>query len=157
MNRDELVDNYLEKLEQTWEALSRRIHAELRHQTVEGITASQYFLLREISHRRRVTVSDVAAGLGVTLSAVTALAEKLSRSGLICRTRDPHDRRVVWLELTRKGAEVLEVCRESRNRVLRRYLGRLAPEDLQRLVAIYRQLASMLEAEDARKSHGEGG
>jgi len=154
---EELIDSCLEQLEVAWQALSRRIHGELRHQIAEGITLSQFFLLREIAHRGRVTVSEVAAGLGVTLSAVTALAEKLSRAGLITRSRDPADRRVVWLELTGKGAEMLEICREGRNRVLRRYLGRLPPEDLERLVNIYRRLVSAVEAEEGPGGERQGG
>ena len=154
---DELINSCLEQLEEAWQALSRRIHGELRQHIAEGITVSQFFLLREIAQRGRVTVSEVAAGFGVTLSAVTALAEKLSRAGLISRTRDPHDRRVVWLELTRQGTEILEICREGRNRVLRRYLGRLSPEDLRRLVSIYRRLVSTLEAEEGRGSQEQGG
>lgn len=154
---EELIDSCLEQLQVAWQALSRRIHGELRHQIAEGMTLSQFFLLHEIAHRGRVTVSEVAASLGVTLSAVTALAEKLSRAGLISRSRDAGDRRVVWLELTGKGTEMLEICREGRNRVLRRYLGRLPPEDLQRLVNIYRRLVSAVEAEEGSGGEAQGG
>ncbi|QXJ31994.1 MarR family winged helix-turn-helix transcriptional regulator [Saccharolobus shibatae] len=48
----------------------------------------------------------------VTQSAITAATDKLEAKGLVRRVRDNRDRRVVLVEITPKGMEVLENANE---------------------------------------------
>jgi DNA-binding MarR family transcriptional regulator len=49
------------------------------------------------------TMSETAATLGITTGTLTVAIDRLVRKGYVERKRDPGDRRVVRIELTRKG------------------------------------------------------
>jgi DNA-binding MarR family transcriptional regulator len=97
--------------------------------------------------RGRATVSEVAAELGVTLAAVTALANKLVRTGWVGRYRDERDRRVVWMELTPEGREVLARAQAARREVFKRYFGCLSGEEVGVLCQMMKKVLVKLQQE----------
>ncbi len=127
--------------------IGRRMHAELDAHMVSGITGSQFFVLKTISAKGRLTVSEVAEALGVSLSAITALVDRLAPAGLVVRSRDEKDRRLVWLQVTDKGREVLASCVQGRRRVAIKYFGQLPEKDLENLLEVYEKILAMLKAE----------
>lgn len=148
------IEHYFSRLEEVFMEMSRRLHVELAGQMVAGITGSQFLVLKIISGRGRVTVSGVADGLGVSLSAITALADRLVKAGLVVRSRDENDRRLVWLEVTERGREVFNRCNEGRKKVGTKYFGRLGEADLRKLIEIYEKLLSFMRAENAGEKAG---
>lgn len=128
--------------------IARKLHVELDGQNAPGITGSQFFVLRQICSRGRLTVSEVAEKLGVSLSAITALVDRLVKSGLVVRSRDGKDRRLVWLEATEKGEETMESCMEGRKKVVEKYFSRLPEEDLQKLIDVYEKILFMIKADE---------
>lgn len=52
------------------------------------------------------TMTTIAAGLGISTAAVTGIADKLEKLGLIERIRGSQDRRSVWLKLTPAGVSL---------------------------------------------------
>lgn len=137
----------LERLEEVTLQLMRRMHAKMEGSTPE-VTGSQFFVLKRIHERGRMTVSVLAEEIGVSLSAVTALMDRLVKSGYVTRSRDEGDRRLVWLEVTPQGEEVLKACLARCKQVMERYLGQLSGEDLEQLVKIYEKLLTIMEQED---------
>jgi uncharacterized protein YeaO (DUF488 family)/DNA-binding MarR family transcriptional regulator len=76
-----------------------------------GLTAAQHQLLLAIrGHRdpRGPTVGEVADYLLLRHHSTVELVDRAYLAGLVCRTRDPDDRRNVRLQLTRAGARTLE-------------------------------------------------
>ncbi len=86
--------------------------------------------------------------LGVTLSAVTALINRLHRMGLVSRERQEKDRRQVWISITPKGLKVLENVEERRNLLLALYLSRVPDNELQQLLSLLQQAVDLFECED---------
>ena len=60
------------------------------------------------------TLGDLAAAEQVRAPTVSRLAAEMERIGLIRRREDPHDARVVHVEMTAKGRRVLGKGRELR-------------------------------------------
>jgi DNA-binding MarR family transcriptional regulator len=60
------------------------------------------------------TLGDLAAAEQVRAPTVSRLAAEMERIGLIRRCEDPHDARVVHVEMTAKGRRVLGKGRELR-------------------------------------------
>ena len=76
-----------------------------------GLTPSQYLLLlgvRASIDTRGPTVGDMAEFLVLRHHSVVALVDRVSAAGLIRRTTDADDGRVVRLSLTAEGARRLE-------------------------------------------------
>ncbi len=145
------VEKYFARMDEIFAGMVRRLHAELENQMVSGITGSQFFVLKNINNRGRLTVSEVAEDLGVSLSAITALVDRLVKAGLVFRSRDEQDRRLVWLQATDKGKEILGRCVEGRKRVAVKYFSRLPEEDLEKLIEIYEKIISLMRTEEKEK------
>jgi MarR family transcriptional regulator, organic hydroperoxide resistance regulator len=86
--------------------------------------------------------------LGVTLSAVTALINRLHRMGLVTRERQEKDRRQVWISITPKGMQVLEDVEERRNLLLAVYLSRVPEDERQQLLELLQRAIKLFERED---------
>ncbi|MCX4388732.1 MarR family winged helix-turn-helix transcriptional regulator [Micromonospora peucetia] len=92
------------------------------HQDVEiaelGLTPATARALHELDPDRPLPARDLAEGLGCDRSNVTALVDKLERSGLVERRTDPADRRQKTLVVTGPGrqvrARVRQVMSDSR-------------------------------------------
>ncbi|ACV64819.1 transcriptional regulator, MarR family [Desulfofarcimen acetoxidans DSM 771] len=143
------LEIYMKRWEDVFQSIIRRLHNELGKNLVKGITGSQVFVMKKIHERGRSTVSEVAEDLCVSLSAVTSLVDKLCKFDYVNRQRDDNDRRLVWLELTPKGNDILGTCLSARRQVVQRYLRQLPEEDIEKLLDIYEKLLKIMQAEDA--------
>jgi len=86
--------------------------------------------------------------LGVTLSAVTALINRLHKMGLVTRERKEKDRRQVWITITPKGLEVLEDVEEKRNLLLALYLAKVPENEREQLLELLQRTVKLFENED---------
>jgi MarR family transcriptional regulator, 2-MHQ and catechol-resistance regulon repressor len=71
-----------------------------------GLTLNDYEALRLLADAegRRLRRVDLAAELSLSASGVTRLLEGLEEDRLVVRATCPHDRRVVYAQLTDEGA-----------------------------------------------------
>lgn len=141
----------LERLDAVFQQLFRRLHARLVRSLPEGLTGSQFFALKLIFMRGKMTVSEMAEEHGVSLSAVTAMVDRLHRLGYVERQRDEADRRVVWLSLTPQGEELVRSCLAARRAVLEHYLSRLPAQDVVALVGIFEKLLAIFAQEETEE------
>ena len=74
-------------------------------------------------------LTDLAAAEGVTQPAMTQLVQRLEREGLATRAADPADRRVVLVEVTPAGIDLLQRRRAVRARHLAGLLEGVSEED----------------------------
>jgi DNA-binding MarR family transcriptional regulator len=153
MEQDKVHD-YLSMLEDVFGELVRRLHMELGQHLIQGITASQFVVLNRIKKKGRMTVSEIADGIGVSLSAITAVSDRLHKAGMLQRRRDENDRRLVWLENTPEGDRVVETINAGRCKVVGKYFGQLPPEDFEKLIEIHEKLLVIMRREAAEKHKG---
>jgi len=110
----------------------------------QALTHPQFFMLKRLESGP-ATVSEAAEYLGVSLSAVTSMADRLVKTGYVARNRSESDRRHVWLELTVAGRKALEESVKMRREVIYGLLGRLPEEDLEALHSIYSRLLGLIK------------
>ncbi|NPV79407.1 MAG: MarR family transcriptional regulator [Firmicutes bacterium] len=96
-----------------------------------ALTDVQFAALRYIFLHDPPAASELAEGLGISGAAVTKLADRLERKGLIARKPDPGDRRTLRLVLTDEGRSITED-------IMRREQGRF-DEILERMPASSRE------------------
>lgn len=95
------------------------------------------FLIRELKNGQPLTISAIANKIGVTLAAVTHQINTLEKQGFVKRLSDIGDRRIVIIELTKKGSgQVLKLKKEfaRKTQLLAGFLGEKDTKDLIRLV-----------------------
>ncbi len=76
-----------------------------------GLTITQLGALFVIATRHECRLKDLAADLHINASAVTTLATRLERAGLVATERSQTDRRALCLRLTQTGREALDQTR----------------------------------------------
>lgn len=142
------IDALFSLMEEVGQGIFRELHPCVI-EALPGATVQQMGVALMLLQRGgRISVTDLANELGVTLSAVTAGANRMIRAGLLRRYRDSRDRRVVWLELTPAGRDAVEKFREVRNGVLRRVFSALSGKDVVDLFRIMEKLRNSLVKEE---------
>jgi DNA-binding MarR family transcriptional regulator len=99
-------------------------------------------------------MSSLSRELGISLSAVTQIADRLERAGLAERTADEGDRRVRNLRLTARGVAMMRQRRERRVRRILQVLRSLSPEQRQKILDAVQLLAQAAQ-EHATDDSGE--
>ena len=139
--------NYIEEIDHVFSRLIYRVRVLHNRYTVDEITDTQYVVLRAL-RKAPCNTSFLAQMLGVTLSAVTALINRLHRMGLVTRERQEKDRRQVWIYITPKGLQVLENVEERRNLLLAVYLSHVPEDERQHLLELLQKAVKLFERED---------
>lgn len=75
-----------------------------------GITYPQYLALVALSSKEGQTVSELGDRLHLESNTLTPLIKRLEAAGLVTRTRDKQDERVVRLGLTPDGRNLAETA-----------------------------------------------
>ena len=122
--------------------------------TVDEITDTQYVVLRAL-RKAPCNTSFLAHMLGVTLSAVTALINRLHKMGLVTRERQEQDRRQVWISITDKGLAVLENVEERRNLLFALYLSRVPEDEREQLLDLLKDVVELFDREDILEEEDE--
>lgn len=139
--------NYIEEIDHVFSRLIYRVRVLHNRYTVDEVTDTQYVVLRAL-RKAPCNTSFLAQMLGVTLSAVTALINRLHRMGLVTRERQEKDRRQVWIYITPKGLQVLENVEERRNLLLAVYLSHVPEDERQQLLELLQKAVKLFERED---------
>lgn len=124
--------------------LNRRLRREL---APLGITGGQAALLWAIRSNPGMGLLELAELEGVSAPAMSAHVDRLEAAGLVARRRSERDRRRVELEVTEEGLRILRSARRRRTAWLAERLGRLEPDDLERIDAALPALERLLEDE----------
>jgi DNA-binding MarR family transcriptional regulator len=95
--------------------------------------------------------NELAADLGLSSSASTALIDRLEREGIAERYPHPNDRRRTLVRLTDRGRAVVELSRQW----LLAGLHDIPPGDHQAVATTLRSIAGRLSERSAQVAHGE--
>jgi DNA-binding MarR family transcriptional regulator len=113
-----------------------------------AISMPHIFLLSFIKIQGTSIVSDIANHLGVTLSAVTSLVDKLVDMQLVNRRRSEQDRRQVLLEITPEGLDVLSKVEENRDRVLEKSFRGISDEKVKIFFEVHNAIYENIISDD---------
>lgn len=96
----------------------------------DGLTVTQLRLLSHLADREGLSNAELADLLYVTRPSVSALLERLQRSGFIRREVAPNDRRGICIWLEPRGRDVVSSLREDLREYTARLMAELSPADL---------------------------
>jgi DNA-binding MarR family transcriptional regulator len=99
------------------------------------------------------TAGWLARGLGVSLSTMTGIIDRLCEHRMVTRGEDPDDRRATRVALTDTGREVVERFYAVRQELMTRWLSRLSLEQLEDAAKTVTALADA--AADLAREDGE--
>ena len=117
-----------------------------------GLTLQQYFTLVAIQQLNGCTMSALAARTHHSFGTMTGIIDRLVRQNFVERQSHPTDRRVVLVQLTEGGQEILAhiaAMREEQVDAVLATLGELQVHHLVRLVSQYMEVAGIADADAA--------
>lgn len=138
---------YIKELDMVFSRLIYRFRVLFSRYTVDEITDTQYIVLRSL-RKGSCNTSYLAQVLGVTLSAVTALVNRLYKMELVERERKEVDRRQVWISITVRGLKVLKDVEDKRYLLMAVYLSRLPDSEREEALQMLKRMIALFERED---------
>ncbi|WHY79613.1 MarR family transcriptional regulator [Neobacillus sp. WH10] len=136
----ELIDRYT--------TVSFQVHKKaeslIKGQIGDDLTNDQHYVLRYISQSGECTSSELADAFEVNKSAITAIINRMADKGLIKRTRDENDRRVVYLTLTEEGKTLYHNCQEKIQFLVESIITQFEESEIRNFINTFEKLAGIL-------------
>jgi len=121
------------------------------------ITTEQYEVLVSVKYLGdRVNITDIAKWLRRSTNSVSMIVDRMVKVGLVTRKRDRSDRRVVYVAITSKGENILELASPACWETIKELLSPLSHEDKRTFVSLldminYKALEYLNPGEDIRE------
>jgi DNA-binding MarR family transcriptional regulator len=117
-----------------------------------SLTIAQLKSLFFVSNHGCTNLTKLAAALGVTPTNTTGIVDRLVKQGLVSRTENVQDRRMLLLRATGKGEELVTKLRERRRGYMSEVLSRMSVDELATLA---QGLTSLIRATEAQEGENE--
>jgi DNA-binding MarR family transcriptional regulator len=112
-----------------------------------GLSTRQYWALTHLDQRQGRPMAELGQLLLTDKSNVTGIVDRLEQGGLVRRTIQPSDRRVILIKLTAKGRRLREQVEAQHEARVRALMSAIDAERLQALRAQLALIAGSIESE----------
>jgi DNA-binding MarR family transcriptional regulator len=109
--------------------MHRSMHSWTHFAKSSGLSMAQFSVLMQLYYKGACGMSEISERFDVTPAAASQIVEKLVQGGWLEREEDPSDRRAKLLNLSPKGAKLIEDGMNERYRWLDDLVSRLSPEE----------------------------
>lgn len=124
------LDQLVHRIELAFRAFTRNVRANLSN-IHPAITKPQLFMLHTIQQYNQCKLTQLAEVLEVKPSAITVMIDRLEKVGLVERISDPSDRRVIIVQPTESGIDVLQKAHIVRTEAIKRYLNHFSQKEIE--------------------------
>jgi MarR family transcriptional regulator, organic hydroperoxide resistance regulator len=122
-DKAQLVADIIDNIRRVFQVVNE--HSK-RAEKVTGITGPQLWAIKTISQESPIMVSELARRMYLHPATVVGILDRLEKQDLVARVRSTVDRRVVRIELTKKGQDVVKKAPEVAQGLLVRGLEQLS-------------------------------
>ncbi|MFT9849245.1 MarR family winged helix-turn-helix transcriptional regulator [Aneurinibacillus sp. REN35] len=137
---------YYDRIHRALHIFHRRIAKDIAAEVETCLTTPQFIFMSLLAERGH-TVGELAEFGGVKPSAVTAMVDRMVRYDMVIRERDPNDRRVVILHLSKKGEASFYHAKQRRMDIASRYFSHLTSSERTAFLQVYEKLAAITDTE----------
>src|SRR5918911_3269253 len=140
---DEYGAGRIQQIIEQWHQVSRCLFSsQAQDWLTVDLTMPQLKTLLCVAQSGDATSGQIARGLGVSLSTVTGIVDRLSEQGLVSRREDPDDRRITRVQATPTGRDLVTRLLRYRDERLTGMLTSLSPDELETVERAFDYLAS---------------
>lgn len=134
----------IERFDKLMMQLMRELHINNVIEFIDtDLTPGQFMVGTILQQRETCTMSEIANALGVSLSAITGIIDRMVKHSFVERLRDESDRRLVRVQLTKKGTSLITQANTHRQNDLQAIFGNLNEEDRLTLLGIIEKIIEM--------------
>lgn len=144
------MDN--ESITELSQKVSDRLEALYGKELVEGLSLSKYRVLSILEKRGSLSIKSIVEITGKVQSSVSEVTERMVRTGLVEKVKNPYDGRASIVSITRKGQEQLHRCKEKQQVLYKEFLSRLSEAEQQSLIKTLEHLTRLFDKLDYRAS-----
>lgn len=142
--KDTIISEIMDNIRRVFQAVN---DTSKKAQRESGMTGPQLWAIKLIGDLSPVRVSDLAARMYLNPSTVVGILDRLESRGFVKRDRSVDDRRVVKVQLTAAGKDLLVRAREVASGLLVNGLETLTFKELNNIEAGLDKLVSILGAQ----------
>ncbi len=111
------------------------------------VTIPQYATLDLIEKNGQLKMHEIASELNISLPAATGLVSRLVKMGFVKRCYDQTDRRIINIELTKEGKQVVSQISQKRKEMVTELFGKLSEPERKKYLEILQKLAGFIKNE----------
>jgi DNA-binding MarR family transcriptional regulator len=145
----DLEELFLHFIERYHRVLLEADRMEQRSSGFPDITITQFFYLQRVQRHENITLTELAAAIGVSKPSATAAVTKLISDGFIRRKQSKLDQRKYHLSLTAKGREVFVHKQRAYREFIRRLEQRTTKKEQEVLAGAFRIMVESPMDDDA--------
>jgi DNA-binding MarR family transcriptional regulator len=142
--RDELIAATVDDLRRIFQAVN--MHSR-RAKKESGLTGPQLWAIRMIDGAGPIKVSDLSRKMYLHPATVVGILDRLERAGMVKRVRSQKDRRLVCVNLTKAGHEIVRKSPEVVQGLLVSGLESLSMQKLNKISKGIREMVRILGVE----------
>ena len=112
------------------------------------ITPPQFNALLVLRKNGNMTIGELGEAMYLACSTATDLIDRMERNGLVERSRDKNDRRVIRIHVLDKGEEILGQVMIARKKYLQEVLEHVDNDQCQKMIKSMRLLYDKMTKEE---------
>jgi MarR family transcriptional regulator, organic hydroperoxide resistance regulator len=130
---DEIIENIIDNLHGLLPIIHKKLIGVLDEGANRELSHFHYAILGILSESGPLPVSVIGRRMLISKPQMTAMLDRLAELGLIARTPDTEDRRVIRISLSAKGKKSLEKASRRMRENIKQKLSGLSREDRESL------------------------
>jgi DNA-binding MarR family transcriptional regulator len=119
------------------------------------LTMPQLKALIYVTRNEGATSGQIANGLGVGLSTMTGIVDRLAEQNMVTRREDPRDRRITRVLATPNARALVDDLLRYRNEAVSTILSQLDPDQLQTVENAFQHLFDALDRLNKQSTNQE--
>ena len=145
MNMDtDITPDPIETVEELAQELMRQLDLLSGSKVQEDISYGQYKVISVIHNQGPISVGNLGRFTGTAQSTTSEMVARLTKAGLVTKVRGPYDGRVVMVELTEQGRQLMKRRRKRVREAYQSLFSKLASDEQNGMVSALRTLNGIL-------------
>lgn len=107
-----------------------------------GMRTSDFTILEALYHKGRQTIREISEAVLINTGSITYVIDKLENKGLLERSNCADDRRVVYIQITNQGKELMDDIFPKHQRVIEEIFEDVSIEDKQILIDVLKKVGN---------------
>lgn len=131
-------------------SLIKEINSKLNHSIKNefkdtGLTVPQIMVVKTLAKHKRLKVSEISKEMHLVNSTVSGIIDRLENQDIVSRVRSKDDKRVVYIELSKKGIELIGNYRDTINNFFEDIFINTSQEDIVTILTGLETLKDILD------------
>lgn len=105
-----------------------------------GMKSSDFAILEALYHKGRQTIRQISEAVLINTGSITYVIDKLEKKELLERINCKEDRRVVYIEITKKGKQLMDEIFPKHQKVIEHIFEDISTEQKETVINVLKQV-----------------